>query len=793
MKPLDRKLWREMQSSRGMLAAIIGIIGAGVLFFVGMASLYFNLETSRRIYYSQCRMADFTVSLKKMPTIELNQLHDIKGVSEFRPRILFPVTVDLPSVDRPVSGQVLSLPAEPSPIINNIVIRKGSYFTDSLHPEIILNDSFARERNLKPGDHIELILNERKEQFYIVGTALSSEYVYVVGGGGLIPDPANSGIFYIKESLAEDLFNYQEACNQVVGLLDESYREHPDDVLDRIEQVLDPYGVSAVTPLEDQSSHFFLSSEIENLKTVVIILPGIFLSVAAIILNVLMLRLVEQQRTVVGTLKAIGYTNREILSHYLKFGGVIGLCGGIAGSILGYWFAGIITTNVYSTYFEFPRLINRPYPGILMTGVLISLLFSILGSIRGVKKVMKLSPAEAMRPKPPIQGRRIWLEKWTTLWKSFRLQTQFSLRGIARNRMRSLAGIFAASMGAMLLMIVMAMHDSMDEMMDFQFSKVLVNDYEISFKDPRGYSAYLETRRMPGVDYAEPILNVPCKLRYEHHEKKVSVTGLINHSQLTVPMNVDGERQELPPVGLLLTKRLAEILHVTEGDILHFEPTEREQEVRAVPVAGIINSYLGLSAYVNIDYLNRLVDNEESVSSIQLKTVRNKKVENEFLRELKNTPGVQSVSSARHDKELLEVTMTGQLMISLGITIVFAGMIFFGSVLNSSLISLSEREQEIATLHVLGYTTREIASMFLQESLVLNVIGLLVGLPLGIGLGWLLCESMGTDLFRIPFVIAPRSILITIAVGIGFTLLAHVPLKRSIDRLDWTAALNVKE
>ncbi|MEZ6045654.1 MAG: hypothetical protein R3C11_08770 [Planctomycetaceae bacterium] len=131
MKALNRKLSRELLTSKGMLAAIIGIIAAGVLFFVGMASLYFNLETSRKLYYSQCRMADFYITLKKC-RIELDQLHEIKGVAEFRPRILFPVTVDLPQVERPVSGQVLSLPEQPAPIINNIVIRKGSYFTDSL-------------------------------------------------------------------------------------------------------------------------------------------------------------------------------------------------------------------------------------------------------------------------------------------------------------------------------------------------------------------------------------------------------------------------------------------------------------------------------------------------------------------------------------------------------------------------------------------------------------------------------------------------------------------------------------
>ena len=189
----------------------------------------------------------------------------------------------------------------------------------------------------------------------------------------------------------------------------------------------------------------FLKSEIDNLSVFAFIMPVIFLTVAAFILNILMLRVIEQQRTIIGTLKAIGYPDREILWHYIKFGSVLGLSAGCLGAVAGYYYADFLTSEVYSQYFEFPRLISRAYPSTVTAGILMSLGFALLGTWRGAKIVLRLQPAEAMRPKPPVTGKRVWLERWPRLWKSFSVRTQRSLRGLMRNRMRAFAGIFAAA------------------------------------------------------------------------------------------------------------------------------------------------------------------------------------------------------------------------------------------------------------------------------------------------------------------------------------------------------------
>ena len=133
------------------------------------------------------------------------------------------------------------------------------------------------------------------------------------------------------------------------------------------------------------------------------------------------------------------------------------------------------------------------------------------------------------------------------------------------------------------------------------------------------------------------------------------------------------------------------------------------------------------------------------------------------------------------------------MLISNFVTILFAGLTFFGSVLNASLISLAERQTEIATLRVLGYTSREVGVLFLRESLCLNLLGSLFGLPLGYVLSLQIGKLVDTEIFRLPMVIQPLSWSLPVLLGLMFTLLAHWPVQRAIDKMDWLAALNVKE
>ncbi|MEK6234713.1 MAG: hypothetical protein N2C14_08375, partial [Planctomycetales bacterium] len=243
MTALNRKLLRELRASWGLLLCIAAIVAVGISCFVALATCYRNLSGAKEAYYAQCRMADFSIELKKAPTAEVEALADVPGIAAVRARIQSAVTVDLPRSQEPINGVVLSLPSRRGPVINDVVMTQGSYFTNRRAAEVIVNEAFARRHDLHPGGKIHVILNNRRQELFIVGVAISSEFVYLIGKGGLLPDPEHFGVFYLKRDYMEDVFDFQGACNQAVGLLTPETRDRPDAVLDRCELLLESHGV----------------------------------------------------------------------------------------------------------------------------------------------------------------------------------------------------------------------------------------------------------------------------------------------------------------------------------------------------------------------------------------------------------------------------------------------------------------------------------------------------------------------------------------------------------------------
>ncbi|HXT60797.1 MAG TPA: FtsX-like permease family protein, partial [Pirellulales bacterium] len=566
----------------------------------------------------------------------------------------------------------------------------------------------------------------------------------------------------------------------------------PEEVLRRAELLLAPYGVFTTVPLSEQPSNRFLTNEIQGLEAFGVINPAVFLSVAALVLNVLMTRLTEQQRVVVGTLKALGYLDRQVFAHFLKFGLCIGLLSGALGTALGYWLSGAMTA-MYRTFFEFPTLANRFYADTFVKGMLISLVCSLIGSVHGARSVLKLEPAEAMRPKPPAQGGAIWLERFRGFWGRLSFAWRMTLRNVVRHRFRSAAGAFAAAMGASLLVNALMLVAETNHMIDFQFEQVQRSDIDLAFKDERGRDALDEARRLPGVDRAEPVLNVACTFANGSHTRKGGITGLDPRARLTIPRDAAGLPLRIPSAGLTMNRKLAELLHLKHGDTVMVHPIKGLREPHAVPVAEINDAYLGLAVYADIHYLSRLVHEEFAVSGAQLLVEPGAESRGALYRELKRLPALQAVTARADTIANVMDTLVKNQRVFIFLLVMFAGVIFFGSVLNSSLIGLAERAREVATLLVLGYNERQVGGLFLRESLLINTLGTLAGLPLGYFLNVGIAIAYDTDMFRIP-VIDPKKIWVAaLVLGTLFALAAHAIVQRTIWRMNWLEALKTKE
>lgn len=242
-----------------------------------------------------------------------------------------------------------------------------------------------------------------------------------------------------------------------------------------------------------------------------------------------------------------------------------------------------------------------------------------------------------------------------------------------------------------------------------------------------------------------------------------------------------------------MTRILAQILDLEPGDRVTVRPTKGLRQPRQVPVVEIADSYLGAAIYTDIEYLSRLIGEEYALTGVQLKVEPDPAARAELNRHLKQLPAIQGVADRRTMIQSLEDTIVLNMKVFIFVLVVFAGVIFFGSILNSSLVSLAERRREVATLRTLGYGPWQIGGLLLRESLLLSFFGTLLGLPLGYYLTVAMAASYESELMRFPVILSAATPATTALLALAFTVTAYLFVQRSIHRMDWLAALQASE
>ncbi len=789
---LMRKLWRDLLERKGALLALVVIVTIGVGVYVSQAGVFRDLDGSRARYYREQRLADFYVDLKRAPEWVADEVATMPNVRSVRGRVFLGVLVDLPNLDEPISGTSISMPGNQAPVLNDILLRSGTWFSDRDAREVILNEAFARENGLVPGSRIKVMLLDKQHDLLVVGTAMSPEFVYMIpSDGGLAPDPERFGLMYLPERFLQEACDLDGAYNQLIGLVHDDSDVALDNTLRLIEDRLDTYGVINTTASRDQASVRFLGDELKGMKISSTVMPAIFLGVAALVLNVLIGRMVVQQRTVIGTLMALGYSSGSITRHYLCFGAFVGVIGGLGGLILGYYLEGVFV-NMYSAFYALPSMEPHFYPDILFTGMAISVVFALAGTIKGVRVAAKLQPAEAMRPPPPEKGEHVLPERIPALWQRLPFRWKMIMRAVFRNPFRSTVSIFACMISTAMVFATVSMVDSLDYLMSYTFEQVAHQDFTVVLRDPVGRRGPPEIASLPGTSFTEPQLAVVCDLSNGPYRKRLGVTGLAPGNRLFTPLDDNGKPIVVPDAGLVLSVKVAEILNVGPGDRVRLRPLiARRQEVTA-PVVGTVNTFLGLSAYADIGYLNRLIGEEWSANAILGKSFRGSS-EAAFLNELKKRPTVVGISERTRSLTQIDETFGETMGTSLSIMVLFAGLIGFGSVLNAALVSLGERQREVGTLRVIGYSPFETARIFSGESYLLNGIGIGIGLVAGIGLLHVLAYAYNTELYRWPVVVSPLRLVHTAVIMVVFISAAQLSIYHLIRRMNWLNVFKIME
>jgi len=786
MRTLDRKLLRNLRSMRGQLMAVVLIIACGVASFVTVLTAYRGLKSTRDAYYARYRMADLFASVKRAPRAILGDLERLPGVRRVEGRIVFDVTLDVEGLARPASGRVVSVPDRRSAILNDLHLTRGRWFEGDGTGQVIVADRFAALHGLDVGDTLRVIMNNKKEALRIVGRALSPEFTYLIrGAGDVLPDAESFTVLWMSRTFAEAVFDFEGACNDFVATLDP---EAPlEDVIAEFDRRLDRFGATGAYGRKDQISNRFLSDEIAGLRGSATMTPTIFLAVAAFTLHMLMARLVATQRTQIALLRAFGYTTAELQRHYLKLALGVGVLGAAAGAGMGIWF-GRKVAGIYGEFYSFPILDFSIDPVAVVGGCVVSLLFASLGAIGALRAVARLLPAEALQPEAPKAFRRMFLER-LRLFARLPFGARMVLRHVARHRTRAAITIGGVALSASILLLAFFSLGATGELIDHQFRLADRQDVRLAFHEARGRDALFDLWRLPGVRAAESELAVPARLVHGQHSRRTGVSGIEAGSTLHALLDKNLNHVPPPREGLLLSRKLAEILDVRPGDDVEVHVLDGRKPVLHVPVESVVDEYMGTFAYADLRHLSRWIGEEYALTGARL-SVTDPRALGEALKEI---PAVAAVDFKAHTVASFRETLARSQHIFGTVLVLFAGAITFGVVYNTARISLAERGRELGTLAVLGFSDAEVRRVMEGESYLLAALALPPGLGAGALFCWLLTRVYDTELFRFPFVLHRSSILSAIAIVLLFTLLANLLVRRSLRRLDMVEILKARE
>jgi putative ABC transport system permease protein len=787
MKAIDRKLVRDMLHMKGQVLAICAVIACGVATFVMSLSALEALRTTQTTYYDRYRFADVFVGLKRAPNSLEARIAEIPGVAQAQTRVVRDVTLDLPDLVEPAAGRLISIPENGRISLNALHLRSGRYIEAGRDDEVLVAEGFAEAHKYHPGDKVTAIINGRRKDLKIVGTALSPEYVYTIKLGSLVPDDKRFGVFWMGRQALASAFNMEGGFNDVTLSLAPGADEQ--EVIERLDALVAPYGGLGAHGRRDQISNRFLSDEIRQLQRMGTIIPSIFLSVAAFLLNVVLSRIVALQRDQIAALKAFGYSNPAVGVHYLKFVLAVAVVGVILGACVGYWL-GLNITEMYTRFYKFPMLYFTLPPKVALMALGASALASVAGTLNVIRRAVDLPPAEAMRPEPPTAYRRTILER-LGLSSWFTQPTRMILRHLERRPLKAFFSAFGMSLAVCILMLGRFSADALEHLLDVQYSIVHRQDVSVNLVEPTSMSGFHDIQHLPGALYVEPRRMVPVRVTNRYLTRRTMIQGVISGTDLSHPVDEKMEPILVPEEGIVLNSKLAELLEVKLGDTLSVEVLEGARPIRQVPITGLATEYLGTFCYMNLYALNRLLGEGQSLTEAHL--IADDNEIDELYSRLKETPRVAGVTIKKVSVQSFRDTVMENMLKMQSFNVIFACIIAFGVVYNTARIALSERGRELASLRVLGLTRGEISFILLGELAVLTF----AALPLGMGIGWALirivCLFLDTEMYRIPFVIAPASYGFSVSIVLVAALISGLIVRRRLDHLDLIAVLKTRE
>lgn len=778
-----RNVLRNAVKNKTAYLGAVCIIALGILIYVAMTDTLHNLQDKVDIYYEECQFADVFATVGAMPASELAQLEAIPGVETAFGRLSGDARLLLDGQNNIVTLHLLAYSADD--ILNKISLSDQKNQIDS--DMIYLGSKMLTAYHFPIGQELPLLINGDIHHFTLGGQANAPEYIYAMPpNGAQTPDGEIYDIACIDLAQLESLLNRDGQVTELGFLLQEGYGF--DDIKAQLESQLSPYGLSSLTAQKDQSSTYMLRSEFSQLSTMGTVLPAIFLAISIFMLYIVLKKIIDQDRSLIGTLKAFGFTDLAIIAAYLKQGAVIGLLGAVLGSLLAIPF-GQFMFDMYIDYFNLPYPYYDNYVSTRLFGIVLACAASLLATYWGICDILSITPAEAMRPAVPQQTAELPLPQ--ILRQTLNTRQKMGLRTIWRHKSRSVIIALAIAFPFALCSVLFSFDSVVDQMFYDQFNEIQLYDLKVSLSSYTPYeTAVSAATRLDYVYDVEAIAEFPLLLHHDNLSQFTTLTVLPAQSSLYKIKDIHDVFYTPQPDGLIINSKTASDLHVQAGDTVELTSSYLSPVPLKLPILTVIEETLGTSCYLSQEGLmlqfgiaptaNAIIFNIYPSQIEPLKTI------------LQDSRYVTAVTDSdrilKNYQELMQSMIAMVNMFSL--MAVLTGIIL---IYNISLISIRERRLELGTLSILGTQLKELSEMILFEQLINFVLGILLGIPLVIVFKQVMEKLVASDTYTIALQIPTNAYAKSFIICLALMIAAFAAIMKNISRIEPADILKERE
>lgn len=757
---LLRKLFRTAWKYKAQFISMIIMVAIGVGVFVGFNMEWYSLQKDTGDFFAATEYADYRMMSEQGFTVEdIAAIKHINGV-EAATRVLC-VNVDVKDEKKSLA---LFVPEEYT--VSTMLTMSGQAY-DENSDGFWLSDRYAAANHVNLGDTLTVMYRNAEISGEVVGLVKSGEFMICTSGGSqLMPDYSAFGFVYaspekMKAALGGSVFYPQ------INILSDLEKPQMENA------VRDALGkTTLVLGKEEHTSYAGAQSEIEEGKTMVSVLPVLFLLIGVLTMITTMHRITANEKTQIGTLKALGFKNGRILRHYTAYGLFIGVVGVIFGVALGVGLCAIVINpnGMMGTYMDLSDWgLHAPWwTWLILLGVIA---FLALISFLSVRKMLKGTAADALRPYVPKKVKPLAIEK-TRIWNHMNFATKWNLRDVFRHKTRTvmtLVGVF----GCMLLLVGgLGMKDTMGGMLTtldrnilnyktrVNFAENVTNEQAIAFADQYNGDYFAATSVQVG---GEPITLEVYNITHE-------TVRFIDKNNQAVTLGNDGA---------YISLRVAERGYGV-GDMIEFSPYGSDCSYR-VKVVGILRSLLTENITMTADFADRS-GIPYTVSAAFLSVEPNEIKPEEFV------SGTQTKAAIMDSYDSFMEIMDTMVWLFILAAVVLGIVVLY----NLGIMSYVERYRELATLKVVGFNNRHIGRILIGQNIWLTLIGIVIGLPGGAGVLYLLITLLASE-YELKLTIGALTCLVSIILTFGVSLMVGLFVSHKNKKINMVEALKGAE